>query len=501
MREDATNGASVLIVEDQTENLRLLAGILAGRGYHVRPATDGELALQFARTTPPDLILLDIRMHGLDGYAVCERLKADERTRDIPVLFISALDEPGDKVQAFASGAVDYIVKPFQSEEVLARVETHLALSRLRAHLEELVQQRTAELEREIAVRREVESDLRKALTEIERLKEQLQADYTYLRDEVKLEHNFEDIVGRSEALSLVLNKIEQVAPVDTTVLIQGETGTGKELVARAIHGASGRKDRPLVKVNCAALPPTLIESELFGHEKGAFTGALGRRAGRFEMADGATVFLDEVGELPLELQPKLLRVLHDGEFERLGSDHTLRTDTRVLAATNRDLKKEIQEGRFREDLYYRLSAFPIEVPPLRDRREDIPLLVQWFVERFNKKLGRTITSVPQRVMTALEEFSWPGNVRELANVIERAMVTSRGSSLRLADPLAHSQPPAKDAGRKTLAEVEREHFIRVLESCRWRIEGAGGAAEVLGLNPSTVRFRMKKLRVARMDA
>jgi DNA-binding NtrC family response regulator len=478
-RVDAA-GSRILIVDDQPENLRLLSGILSRPGYDVRPATDGEIAITFARATPPDLILLDVRMTGLDGYTVCERLKADERTRDIPVLFISALDEPGDKVRGFAVGAVDYITKPFEAEEVLARVQTHLALKQLRTRLEERVRERTAELET---------------------LKAQLQADYSYLRDEVKLEHDFENLVGRSEAFTSVLSKIGQVAPVDTTVLLLGETGTGKELLARAIHNASRRKERPLVKVNCAALPPALIESELFGHERGAFTGAASRRIGRFEMADGATVFLDEIGELPLELQPKLLRVLQDGEFERLGGQHTLRTDARVLAATNRDLRKEIREGRFREDLYYRLSVFPIEVPPLRDRREDIPLLARWFVEEFNKKLGRSVTSIPKPEMTRLQEYAWPGNVRELGNVIERAMVTSRGSTLRLADMLDATRAAGKDARRRTLADVEREHFERVLQSCRWKIEGAGGAAEVLGLNPSTVRFRMKKLRVARSES
>jgi len=347
-------------------------------------------------------------------------------------------------------------------------------------------------------VRKRKEEELEQALDEIRGLKEQLQADYTYLREEIKLEHNFDEIIGQSDVLRHVLHKVEQVAPTNTTVLIQGETGTGKELVARAIHHASPRKERPLVKVNCATLPPTLIESELFGHERGAYTSADARQQGRFELANGSTIFLDEIGEIPLDLQVKLLRVLQDGEFERLGSPRTIKVDVRVIAATNRDLEEEIRNGKFREDLWYRLNVFPIKVPALRRRQEDIPLLVHWFVKRFNKKLGKGIETIPNATLQKLQEYAWPGNIRELENVIERGVISSQGTSLQLADPLEAPRQSAAATDFKGLSEVEREYILKVLGSTNWRIEGKHGAATILGLNPSTLRGRIRKLGIRR---
>jgi PAS domain S-box-containing protein len=347
----------------------------------------------------------------------------------------------------------------------------------------------------DITVRRESEVALRVAHEEVSRLKNQLQEENIYLQEEINLEHNFGEIIGRSDALKYVLFKIEQVAPTDSTVLITGETGTGKELVARAIHDASTRRDRPLVKVNCAALSPSLIESELFGHEKGAFTGASGRKIGRFELANGATIFLDEIGELPLELQVKLLRVIQEGELERLGSSQTIQVDARIIAATNRNLELEVNKGLFREDLWYRLNVFPITVPPLRQRREDISLLVEHFVRRFAKKLGKSISSASPATVQKLREYSWPGNVRELANVIERAVINSRGPALQLGDDF---QPAVERmaAGVKTLEELERDYITRILHETGWRIEGRQGAALILGINPSTLRTRMNKLGI-----
>ncbi|PIE32896.1 DNA-binding response regulator [candidate division KSB3 bacterium] len=509
--QSVINAKTVLAVDDTPENLQLLVQILRRQGYTVHPAPDGELALKFALVTPPDLILLDVKMPGLDGYQVCEQLKADARTRDIPVIFISALSEVFDKTKAFALGGIDYIVRPFQVEEVLARVDTHLTLRSLRkrlqhenATLEDRVRKRTTELEKtnkaltqEISERERVEQELQRSLSEIQRLKEHIQAENVYLREEIQLEHNFQDIVGKSDILKSLLFKVEQVAPTETTVLISGETGTGKELIARAIHHASPRNGRSLLKMNCAALPASLIEHELFGHEKGAFTGAQSRQIGRFELADGTTLFLDEIGEMPLELQAKLLRVLQDGEFERLGNPRTIKVDVRVIAATNRNLEREMRAGRFRQDLYYRLNVYPLTVPSLRERQEDIPLLTYAFVRKFSKKFGKRVEAIPQTVMYALQQYTWPGNVRELENVIERAVITTQDSILRI--ELPHTlNPAAMQTSLKTLAEIERDYIVQVLETTHWQISGEKGAAAILDLHPNTLRHRMHKLEIRR---
>jgi len=352
---------------------------------------------------------------------------------------------------------------------------------------------------RDITKRKQAEIELRNAFKEIEQLKTRLHAESVYLQDEIKLEHNFENIIGNSNALRYVLYRVVEVAPTDAPVLIMGETGTGKELIARAIHNASSRNKRALIKINCAALPAYLIESELFGHEKGAFTGADVRRMGRFQLADGATLFLDEISEIPLELQAKLLQVLQDGEFELLGSSKTLRVDVRIIAASNRNLKDEVDHGRFRKDLFYRINVFPFTIPPLRNRKEDLPLLVNWFVGRFNRKMGKNITSIPAALIKHLQAYDWPGNVRELENVIERAVITSKNSILKLSDRLATSASEKTRAkSSKTLAEMEREHILNTLENTDWKIEGKNGAADVLGLAPSTLRGRMKKLEIYR---
>ncbi len=350
--------------------------------------------------------------------------------------------------------------------------------------------------------RKKSEEDLVSALRElvvahdeVSRLKNQLQEENIYLKEEINLEQHFGEIVGQSDALKYVLFKVQQVAPTETTVLIMGETGTGKELVARAIHKASSRRDRPLVKVNCGALSASLIESELFGHEKGAFTGASARKIGRFELADGATIFLDEIGELPSELQVKLLRVIQEGELERLGSSSTLKVDVRIIAATNRNLDHDVKKGLFREDLWYRLNVFPITVPPLRQRCDDIPLLIEHFIRLFNKKFGKTITSISPTTLKSLRDYSWPGNVRELANVIERATINSHGSVLKIGEDLEASTEKLSSPTR-TLEEMERDYIIRILEDRSWRIEGRKGAARLLGLNPSTLRTRMARLGI-----
>jgi transcriptional regulator with GAF, ATPase, and Fis domain len=331
-------------------------------------------------------------------------------------------------------------------------------------------------------------------LTEIEQLKDRLQAESDYLKAEIQVAQAHKEVNGKSAAIQKVLRQAEQVAPTDSTVLISGETGTGKELLAQAIHRLSPRGRHVMVKVNCAALPSSLVESELFGREKGAYTGALSRQVGRFEVADGSTLFLDEVGELPPDVQVKLLRVLQAGEFERLGSPRTIKVNVRVIAATNRDLLEEVRRGRFREDLYYRLNVFPIRMPPLRERPEDVPLLVWIFLDELSTRMGKRITQVPRATMDALQRQRWPGNVRELRNVIEHGAIVTTGPSLRLPalEGAVSAAPPAL-----TLADAEREHILHVLESTGWRIKGAGGAAAVLAINPSTLRSRMKKLGIA----
>jgi DNA-binding NtrC family response regulator/ligand-binding sensor domain-containing protein len=344
----------------------------------------------------------------------------------------------------------------------------------------------------------ELSDELQNALSEVERLKNRLVAENIYLQDEIKLQHNFENIITQSEVLKKLLHKVEQVASTDATVLILGESGTGKELFTRAIHNISDRGERPLVKVNCSALPANLIESELFGHEKGAFTGATTRKIGRFELADGGTIFLDEIGDLPLELQPKILRVLQEGEFERIGNPKTIKVDVRIIAATNRDLKTEIRKGNFREDLFYRLNVFPITIPPLRERKEDIPLLVNHFVNEYSTKIGRKIETVSQTIINTLQIYHWPGNVRELENIIERALITGEGKKLTLSDWLPKQEIHINSDEFLTIHENERQHIIKALEKTDWRISGENGAAKILGIKRTTLEARMKKLDIQR---
>ena len=329
----------------------------------------------------------------------------------------------------------------------------------------------------------------------LEQEQARLQAQNQYLQEEIKSAHNFEEIVGHSPALTGVLDNVARVAATDSTVLITGETGTGKELIARAIHSRSKRKNKPLIKLNCAALPTGLVESELFGHEKGAFTGAIAKRVGRFELADGGTIFLDEIGELPPEVQVKLLRVLQEREFDRIGGKSSIKVDVRVLAATNRDLLKEVHDKRFREDLYYRLSVFPIHLPPLRERAGDLPLLTRFLIDRFSARFGRRIDGVSAATMLRLQAYPWPGNVRELENVIERAMILADRPMLEIT--LA-GEATAEAPAVSTLEDVERAHILRVLEQTDWVIDGPDGAAKILDLHPNTLRSRMKRLGIAR---
>jgi DNA-binding NtrC family response regulator len=474
----------VLIVDDEPLNVDLLEQELQAERFRTIAAGSGEQALERVRAARPDLILLDVMMDGIDGYETCRRLKADEATRSIPVIFLTALSDTFEKVRAFRAGAVDYLTKPFETEELLARVRTHIAL------------------------RREIEAH-RKA-----------KATINLLVDEIR-EDRAATMVGDSPAMIRLRALIAQVGPAESTVLIQGETGTGKELVARAIHDASARRERPLVKINCAALPRELVESELFGHEKGAFTGALAQRRGRFELADGGTLFLDEIGEMPLEAQAKLLRVLQERELERVGGSRTIPVDVRVIAATNRNLQAQVDEGRFRADLFYRLNVFPLSLPPLRERRDDIPLLIGHFAARIARRLGRDGAGLPAAFVERARTYDWPGNIRELENLVERALILGDAAqAAELFPPSARTGAPARaqatdavsadvaanvttpameqDAAPSdgTLEAIERAHILRTLAATRWQIEGPAGAAARLGLNPSTLRGRMRKLQV-----
>jgi DNA-binding NtrC family response regulator len=490
---------TVLAVDDTPDNISVLVDTLGSEGCRVLVATNGKEALEQAAYAQPDLILLDVVMPGLDGFETCRRMKSGDATRDIPIIFMTVLDNLTDKILGFELGAVDYITKPFRHEEVIARVDTHLRMRRLQAELTSM----NTELELRVAQRT---ADLQSALKKLEQMKNRLQQENKYLQSEISENFEFRGIVGDSRALRDVLAKVDMVAPSMTTVLICGETGTGKELIARAIHERSQRSHVPMVKLNCSAMSAGLIESELFGHVKGAFTGATDRRIGRFELADGGTFFLDEVSELSLEAQVKLLRVLQEREFEPVGSARTVRVDVRVIAATNRDLRADVDAGRFRADLYYRLNVFPIEVPPLRRRREDIQMLAAHFLDRSARRIGKTFKGIPPDVLDRLRLHDWPGNIRDLQNTIERAAILSVAPNFRIDWDLSQGILPVQENGKdvptevSTLESVERWHIINVLRQTGGTIEGARGAAQILGLKPSTARFRIRKLGISRSE-
>ncbi len=610
---------TLLLVDDNPTNLQVLYQTLEGSGYKLLLAKNGEDALNIAHKIQPALVLLDIMMPGMDGYEVCRQIKNDPALADTVVIFLSALDDVEDKVKGFVVGAVDYVAKPFQADEVIARVETHIKIRRL----EQALEQKNRQLEednaiilesmgegllgvdkqgritfvnpagekitgwteadmvgkdfhellmhtdtqeqryprdknpvlqtlqdqqvrhsdsdifwsrdgqalpveytvtaingtvdissacvvfKDISERKAREQALNQALSTVKELTEKLQAENVYLQEEIRTEQDYGEIIGQSSALKKTMEEARQVAMTDTTVLINGESGTGKESMARAIHQFSPRNDRPLIKVNCGAIPESLVESELFGHVKGAFTSAVSDRTGHFELADKGTIFLDEIGELSLDVQVKLLRVLQEQEIQRVGSGEVIKVDVRIIAATNRDLKQMVDEGKFRMDLFYRLNVFPLTVPPLRERKSDIPLLLAKFLSRLSKKLGKPLKGVSEVSMELLMDYDWPGNIRELQNVIERSAILARSDIIDIDDALvpvtcsqvvmAHDNETARPRF-KTLAENEKDYIISVLEKLNWVIGGKKGAAEVLDIPSSTLRSRMKKLGIERPE-
>ena len=621
---------SILVIGDEPASLKQLKTILREDGYAVHSANEVKSGLQSVKPTLPDLVLVDVGMLGVDGYQLSASLKNDSITRAIPVILITSIDHSINQAKSLLSGAVDYVTEPFDAEEVLWRIETHISLRRLRENLESAVRKRTTQLvttneELEKALReinvltqvtgrkhaeekiRQQEAELRQVLdlapqhivvlgpegsrlysnqaalnyygltleqwrsydprrlfhpddcermtsgaqikilsasshesearllrrdgkyhwflfrsnplrdgqgrithwyvaaTDIEDRKQaeqRVQSENLALREEIVRSSMFEEIVGSSDALREVLVQVSKVAPTGSTVLILGETGTGKELIARAIHNRSNRSARAFIRVNCAAIPPSLIASELFGHEKGSFTGALQRRLGRFESADGGTIFLDEIGELPAETQVALLRVLQEREFERVGGNQTVRVDVRVLAATNQDLSAAVAEGKFRQDLFYRLNVFPIRLPALRERVDDIPLLVEYLIDRYAKKGGKQIRNVSKETLDRFQTYDWPGNIRELQNVIERAVILCEGETFFVDETwLARADRKSSVPSVPLIAnlvEREKEMVETALREAEGVVGGPTGAASKLGIPRQTLESKIRKLGINR---
>jgi DNA-binding NtrC family response regulator len=441
--------AFVFVVDDDTSIRESLRNLIRSAGLSVQTFASAKEFLANPRPNAPSCLVLDVQLPGLSGLDLQQELVKDGV--QIPIIFITGHGDIPMSVRAMKAGALEFLTKPVNAEDLLDAIQQAIA----RDHRARQQQEKVTP-------------------------------------------HNFEEIVGTSAALKAVLNEVEVVAPTDSTVLIYGETGTGKELVARAIHNVSSRSNRPFVKLNCAAIPSGLLESELFGHEKGAFTGAVAQKVGRFELAHGGTLLLDEVGDIPLELQPKLLRVLQEQEFERLGSTRTVQVDVRLVAATNRDLAQMAAEKQFREDLYFRLNVFPIRMPPLRERAGDIPLLVRHFVEKYAQRMNKQIETIPEEAMTALCRYTWPGNIRELQNFIERAVILTPDSVLKIQTSQLQDAMPVTSTVPNTLEDFEREHILQTLRETGGVIGGRNGAAARLGVKRTTLFSKMEKLGISR---
>ena len=436
----------VYVVDDDPSAREGLAGLIRSAGMMAQTFASGEEFLAAPSTKKPSCLVLDVNLPGLNGLDLQQELARSGSL--VPIVFLTGYGDIPMTVRALKAGAADFLTKPFDDEDLLDAIQQCIS---------------------------------------------------SHIGDEIH--PTIGNIVGESPRLQHVLQALQVVAPTDSTVLIQGETGTGKELVARAIHDLSSRKKRSFIQVNCASIPATLLESELFGHEKGAFTGAFAQKIGRFEVAHEGTLFLDEIGEIPLELQPKLLRALQERQLERLGGNRTITVDVRIIAATNRNLKQMVEEQKFRSDLYFRLNVFPVTVPPLRERREDIPLLTRYFVQKYAKRIGRNIDTIPESILEALTNYDWPGNIRELQNVLERSVILTKGNVLQVAVPELIGNASALPVCGKSSAEshnAERERILKALEEARGLVGGPDGAAARLGLKRTTLQSRMRKYNIAR---
>ena len=472
----STTGALVYVVDDDMSAREGLARLIRSAGVMTRTFASGEEFLAASRPKMPSCLVLDVNLPGVSGLEVQQKL-AQSRPQ-VPIIFLTGYGDIPMTVQAVRAGAADFLTKPVDDEALLDTIRRCITFG-----VEE-------EFRSDQSGGNDEDVDDRK-----------LMLAQVGLEDETRNELSFGEIVGRSEALRDVLEQVRTVAPADSTVLVFGETGTGKELIARAVHNLSSRKSGPFVKVNCAAIPESLLESELFGHEKGSFTGAVAQKIGRFELAHHGTLFLDELGEMPLELQPKLLRAIQDQEFERVGGTRTIRTDARLVAATNRDLKAMVQENRFRADLYYRLHVFPVHVPPLRARREDIPLLTRYFVQKHARRMSRNIDTIPTFVADALTNYDWPGNIRELQNVLERSVILTNGGALQVPmhDLAGRTDSfPLSGTSSAGACDPERDQILKALAESKGAVGGANGAAARLGLKRTTLQSRMRKYNIAR---
>ncbi len=472
---------TILYIDDDQTNLMLFSEVFKDK-YEVFTTMKPEEAMDTLQSEEVKVAVVDYFMPEISGLDFIS--KAVDVAPDCYFIILTAYPDLEVTINAINQGNVyRFLSKPWKEYEVDLTIQNAIETYNLRIKNKDLVE------------------DLKHKNRELTELKERLEDENLYLQEEIRLNVDFENIISRNKNFKKVLKEVEQVSSTQATVLVLGETGTGKELVARSIHSLSKRNDHPFIKINCAAIPETLIESELFGHVKGAFTGAVSSKKGRFELADRGTIFLDEIGELPMALQPKLLRVLQDGEFEPVGGTNSVSVDVRIVAATNRNLEEEMEKGNFRSDLYYRLHVFPIHIPPLRERPDDIPLLVNHFMKKFNRLNGKNVETVSKKVMKSLTRYHWPGNIRELENTIERAVIISQGTRLELGYHFLSQVENGESSDELLpLDEVEKRYILRVLEHTNWRISGEKGAADILNMKPTTLDSRLKKLGITRPE-